>query len=284
MKKILIATDFSENATAAAKFGLDLSGMLHANALLINSYANFPIAMIYGGGSWVVDEYLIKKNHSESRLELIAEDLESMAGNLNETIFAPEISCRAVEGEIGVNVAEICADEKIELVVIGARASNHSLFGSDINSVIDRSTRPVLVIPAGTELKKIRKVVFTTDFCAEDIQALKYLGKLGEILKFKIDVIHVNEYNTKHDVEHAGKISFEKELASFKTTGLSFHQIAGKNVIRRLAGLSRKNDNILLAMVHQQHSLFLRLFENSTAKNLLASQNIPMMVFPSKMI
>jgi nucleotide-binding universal stress UspA family protein len=284
MKNILIPTDFSENATEAAKIGIDLARRLRANALLINSYANFPIAVTYGGGSWLVDEYLVKKSHSQNHLELIVEELEPADINKSETEFSPRITCKAVEGEIGANVGEICQDQKIELVVVGARGSDHSVFGSDINSIIDKSSRPVLVITAGTDLQKIRKVVFTSDFNMEDVEALKYLGRLGEILNFKIDVIHVNEYGTNHDVQNAGKLSFEKTLTGLKIRGLSFHQMAGKDVIRRLTTLSQENDAFLLTMVHQQHSFFLRLFESSTAKTLLARQKVPMLIFPSKMV
>jgi len=46
MKNILVLTDFSENASAAAEAGLLLAGKMHADILLYNTYINYQTITI----------------------------------------------------------------------------------------------------------------------------------------------------------------------------------------------------------------------------------------------
>jgi hypothetical protein len=55
VKKILVLTDFSANATCAAEAGLILSGKLHTDLLLFNTYIDYATMPSYGGGGCIVD-------------------------------------------------------------------------------------------------------------------------------------------------------------------------------------------------------------------------------------
>jgi len=59
--------------------------------------------------------------------------------------------------------------------------------------------------------------------------------------------------------------------------------VTGKDVAKTLGHLINESGAGILAMLHRQHSFFVRLFEHSETKKALSKQNIPLLVFPSKM-
>lgn len=64
---------------------------------------------------------------------------------------------------------------------------------------------------------------------------------------------------------------------------ITFREIRGKDVVRRLNEVCNEDGADILALVHYEHSFFMRLFESSTTKKALSQQNVPLLVFPAKM-
>jgi nucleotide-binding universal stress UspA family protein len=285
MKKILVLTDFSANATSAAEAALILSGKLHTDLLLFNSYIDYATKSSYGGAGWIVDEFTERKKKSKQSLELLMDGLESLSNELEPETRKPAIDYDFNDCNLEMDVADLLSQNKIELIVMGARSHNQddALYGDDTNSIVDHATRPVLIVPAKTDLKQIRKVLFATDFDEGDFKAIHYLMKLGKLFHYLLEIIHV----IKPDEEEAGQssraLAFKEQLAQLKYQGLSYHEVNGKDVVSRLNYLSTETGAGMLALVHHQRSFFARVFAHSETKKALAKQKLPLLVFPSKM-
>jgi nucleotide-binding universal stress UspA family protein len=264
MKKILVLTDFSANATSAAEAALILSGKLHTDLLLFNSYIDYATKSSYGGAGWIVDEFTERKKKSKQSLELLMDGLESLSNELEPENRKPAIDYDFNDCNLEMDVAD-------------------ALYGDDTNSIVDHATRPVLIVPAKTDLKQIRKVLFATDFDEGDFKAIHYLMKLGKLFHYLLEIIHV----IKPDEEEAGQssraLAFKEQLAQLKYQGLSYHEVNGKDVVSRLNYLSTETGAGMLALVHHQRSFFARVFAHSETKKALAKQKLPLLVFPSKM-
>lgn len=282
MKNILVLTDFSGNATAAAEAALTIAGKMHADILLFNTYINYQSITSYGGGGWIVDEFTERKHKSKVGLETLTEGLESLSYQLDPGDRQPAINSESDDSDLGLNVAGLIKNRNVEMVVMGARSGDKdsSMFGADTNAVIEYSTRPVLIVPWGTNIKKLHKIILATDFEDADMRAIHYLAKLGNLLHCGLEIIHVRSSESHCD---KNKKAFEQQLSDLQYTGLKYHEVNGKEVVNRLNRLVKDEVGSMLAMVHIQNSFFIRLFQHSMVKKALSHQNTPLLVFPSKM-
>lgn len=285
MKTILVLTDFSANARCAAEVALKLSGKLHADLLLFNTYIDYATIPCAGGGAWVVDEFTDRKRKSKRCLTALTNDLEHLKEELEPNDHKPAISFDLNDCHLEMDVADILKQNEVELIVMGARShtKDDALYGYDTNSVVDHATRPVLIVPAKTDLKQIRKVVFASNFDEEDFKAIHYLVKLGELFHCQLEIIHVVTPDKQATGQSARAAAFKKELEQFKYEGLTYQEVSGKQVIDTLTDLSTKTGAGMLAVLHHQRSFFARLFAHSETKRVLTEQKIPLLVFPSKM-
>ncbi|MGZ3778655.1 MAG: universal stress protein [Mucilaginibacter sp.] len=283
MKNILILTDFSENASAAAEAGLVLAGKMHTDILLYNTYINYQTMPSYGGGGWSPDEFSERRLRSRKGLRALTEGLESLSYLLEPGDRTPAIYSESDDNDLGLDVAEMIDKRDVEMVVMGARSDTKDdiMYGADTNAAIEYSTCPILITPAGTNLRKLHKIVFATDFGKSDMKAIQYLARLGKLLHYKIEIVHVSDQT--RTTPYIKEEAFQWQLDDIKYPGLQYHQINGKDVIHRLNMLVTETPGTLLAMVHEQNSFLVRLFEHSMVRAALVNQKTPLLIFPSKM-
>jgi nucleotide-binding universal stress UspA family protein len=286
MKTVIALTDFSENATSAAETAWLLAGKMHSNLLLYNSYITYPGMTAYAGGPWLVDEFIEKQNQSKERLELLTEGLELLSERLGPDDRMPSISFISEDNDLGSGMSVLTAEKNVELIVMGARSEKNEenvLFGNDTSTVIEHAGRPIMITPTGTNLENLHKLVFATDFEEADIKAMHYLAKLGNVLHCKLEIIHVQDSEKVNQTNDKREEKFKEKISQIRYTGITYHKVGGKNVINRLNRLLTETHAGLLAMVHVQNSFLIRLFQHSLVKEAIASQKMPLLIFPSNM-
>ncbi|NNU33390.1 universal stress protein [Mucilaginibacter sp. S1162] len=100
MKKILVLTDFSDNARRAAEAAVTLAGKLHANIILFNTYVSEPVMSEYGGAPRPVDQ-LMWADEGKEKLKFLKEDLRELVQQLPAGDHHPSIDDRHASGSPG---------------------------------------------------------------------------------------------------------------------------------------------------------------------------------------
>jgi len=284
MKNILVLTDFSKNAEEAAELGATLSSKLNTNLLLFNTCATNAMVP-FVAEPWMMDEVIWGDDDSRDNLNRLASQLKQFVGQLNAKAYKPLIYCDNGEGKLGAIVPEIICRKNIELIIMGARKDDQNeddLFGSDLNSVIQISSRPILVVESKINLNLLNKVIFATNFDKSDMLAIHYLVKLGELLNFELEIVHIN-HPDKTAASSGQEIILIEQVTSLNYPKVTYHEIKGNNIVENIMRIYKDSGAGLLAMVHHQHSFIMRLLHRSTTKMMLNNQQIPLMIFPSKM-
>ncbi|WP_439695414.1 universal stress protein [Mucilaginibacter sp. AW1-7] len=284
MKTIMMLTDFSENADHAAKTAAKVAPQLKADILLYNTYYDHPILPTYAGGPWVVEEFVFRKDESTAKLSQLAIQLRHVMAGISQGDFKPKTDYQCGEGSLGKNIAMIIQDNKVGLVVIGSRtdsAVDHLIFGSDTMDVIDHSSCPVLIIPPKAEMSALKKVTLAIAFELTDINAISYLIDLGKQLHFHLEIVHVSLLNKNDDPVKENAII--NHINAIKQDNISYLEIRGNDVVKRLNRLCKDNNSDLLVLVHYREGFFSDLFDRSTTAAALDNQHIPLMVIPSEM-
>ena len=281
MKTILLLTDFSPNATAAAEAALLLAQRLRLNLLLFNSYMRhleLPASLSAG---WDVEEFSARHHRSKINMETLTEGLEALS-QLDTSAYQPVISSVLNDEDLGISLEELTRQHAVAMVIIGSMTGgdNGYIHEANINSIIDIAKRPVFIIPEKTDLLQLRKIIFATNFNEADIPALHFLILLGHALNYQIDVVHIEkEANTEADDR---RLRFEEQLSKINYTGLSYKKITAKDIPDRLSRLCSK-ENAILALVHRHLSFFTGLFVKSITKSETMQQASPLIIFPNQL-
>jgi nucleotide-binding universal stress UspA family protein len=282
MKKILVLTDFSDNARQAAETAVTLAGRLHANIILFNTYVSEPVMSEYGGAPWPVDQ-LMWADEGKEKLKFLKEDLQDLVQQLPAGDHYPGIDNRHDIGSLGGRFKNLLEQETVELIAMGARSGTaweHLLMGSDTNAVINHTNRPVLIVPAGHPLKKLKKVTLATDFDEADLKAVHYLTRLGRIFDFSIEIVYVTLYG-EEAASAIQKAKFKKHVAKFNYPVISYQEIIGKELVNRLNLFCEKAGTDMLVLVHDKHSFLNRLFKQNNAQALMKNQALPVLIIPA---
>lgn len=284
MKTILVLTDFSENANHAAKTAAGLAISLSADILLYNTYYDHPILPDYSGGASVAEGFVLSKKKSEAQLSQLANQITQIIAEKSGDNFKPKTHYVCGEGALGKNVAAVIPENNVELVVIGNStdsAIDHLIFGSDTTDVIENALCPVLIIPPKANMRHLKKVTLATAFELSAINAINYLANLGKKLDFELEVVHISIFEEKDDPVKEKAI--QNHINAIKQADITYKQIWGKDVVKRLNRLCVENDSDMLALVHHQQGFFSTFFNKSATVAAIAGNNIPLMVIPSKM-
>lgn len=284
MKKILVLTDFSENARLAAEAAVTLAGKLHANIILFNTYVSEPVMSEYGGTPWPVEQ-LMWADEGKEKLKFLKEDLQELARQLPADHHHPSIDDRHDLGSLGSQVKNLLQQETIALIIMGARtgkAWEHLLMGSDTSAVIEHTDRPVLIIPEDFPLKKLQKVTLATDFDQADLKAVHYLTQIGHAFGFSLDIVHVSLWGEK-PVSDSIKTGFKHQVARYHFPAINYQEVGGKDLVKRLTHLCVANHSDLLVLVHDRHNWLNRLLKQNQAQALLDDQQLPVMIIPAAM-
>lgn len=284
MKTILMLTDFSENANHAAKTAAKVLRNLNADILLYNTYHDHPILPAYSGGPRMVEEFVFRKDESTAQLGQLALQLRHIIAGISKGGFEPKTGYQCGEGSLGKNTTAMIQENNIGLVVIGSSTDgslDHLIFGSDAVEVIDHSSCPVLIIPPKAEMNDLKKVTLATAFEWADINAINYLTNLGKELNFHLEIVHVSILEEKDNPVKEKAIL--NHIHAINQDNISYLEIRGKDVVKRLNRLCKESSSDMLALVHYQDGFLSALLDRSTTAAALDNQHMPLMVIPSGM-
>lgn len=285
MKKILVLTDFSKNALIAAETAAMLAGKLNADLLLCHVDRAIPVRPFYPGifhdgveNSW--------KQRCETEMDKTKDHLNRLLSLIKTDQRKPTIFGLVTEGNLATHVVELTERENVEMITIGApRGSkiDHILLGSDTSSVIEVASCPVLVVPANGSVTVLDRVIFATNYSKADIFAIEYLIELGKLFEYQLEIVHVDLSGTREDVKNVEVMDFVKRLSENMYPNVLFSEITGKDLIHRLGRFYKEWEADLLALTHQPHALFNRIFKDGTVMKSVAIQEFPMLIFPPKL-
>jgi nucleotide-binding universal stress UspA family protein len=142
MKNILIALDFEAQSRKILAQAESLAQAFEAKIWLVHIVAPNPDFVGYEAGPQVVREQLADELRQEHR------DLETLVHEITERGFDAE--GRLIQGPTVDTLLQTANQTNADLIVIGAHRHGwlyKMVIGSTTDALIDRASRPVLVVP-----------------------------------------------------------------------------------------------------------------------------------------
>lgn len=275
MKRILLPTDFSNNAWNAISYAM---------AFFKNEVCTFYILHTYTPSFYRVDYMLGGPSFSAipdagveaslKGLEKTLKDIKKQHPNSKHT-FETLSAFNILTDEIN----EAVDSKGIDLIIMGTQGATGAkdlFIGTNTIHVLRKVKIPVLAVPAGYAFKEIQKIVFATDYWTEykkeEIDPMTLIAKLH---KAKLIVLHVLEEMGLWEKQEDNKKNLAKYLGDIPH---SFDQIKSKHVADAIPEYIENNQLDFLAMQNRKHFFWERLLTRQNVHAIGFHIKVPFLV------
>lgn len=268
MKKILMATDFSEVAGNAAEYAADMAMAVNAELLLLHVYA-MPVSYYEMPPSVSADEIL---QNAETLLDKLQKELSSKTGG------KITITTEARMGSFFKELENICEQVKPYTVVLGSQgttAAERILFGNHAVYAMKHLHWPLITIPPGVKFSSVKKIGLTCDF--DKVVFSIPVDEIRTLVKDFNATLHI--LNTGKKSEFNPDVVFESGMLQEMLIDLKpeYHFITHEDVDTGIIEFADKNSIDLLIVLPKRHSLMERLTHKSHTKQLVLHSHVPVM-------
>ncbi|QQT25496.1 universal stress protein [Sphingobacterium spiritivorum] len=275
MKRILFPTDFSEAASNAFVYALQLAKSIDASLYILHVY-ELPIysSMYAGQLDYVQQIYQSIELAQFDNYKDNVPQLHEIAKKYNlediEMYFVFE------KGLFLDSVKRVIKRDQIDMIVMGTtglNSANTTLIGSNTVNLIRSVSQPVFSIPRLAKFDGIKSIGFTTLFREADKKPLAEILKLADYFDAKVEVLHVK---TKENEDIESLVSEWKD--QFHSPRLTFSILPATSVEERVLEFIMEHNIDFLAIVKRNRNFFDRLFTSSMSQKLAYHSTIPILV------
>lgn len=268
MMKILIPTDFSENAHQAARYALALFGD-SAYYTLVNAYQ-----VPHSGSTMLISIADILKRDSEQLLKEQLGRLEDEFPNLTSNL-----SILAEMGQADIVLKKLVGGNGFDLVVMGTKGATglkSVLVGSVAANVIQQVSCAVLAIPDSCEPRSPQTILFAADdhtLNRDTVpEALAYVANRNAAKVLVLNVLKEGE---------SARAGNRTPVNNFGGIAHTYYFESGNDVGQVIAEFAEKKDVDMMAMVRRKKDLFANLFGKSNTREMMQRTKLPLLVLPN---
>ena len=276
MQKILIPTDFSDNAWNALKYGLELFNKTKCTFYLM--HVN-PIPPYSGAGSSVraasenVRESILKES-KEQLQELIAKT-EKLPFKNKHTFVPLAMHDYFVEAVKRESIAQ-----KIDLIIMGTKGASglkKVTIGSNTGDVITKIKCPLLAIPEDADYTSLNEIAFPTDYhIGYDVKVLDTLIEMVTMNKAILRILHISK---KGEALNAEQIKNKDFLHDYLIDiDHSFHSLTGSKLETAVQCFTESRDIDMIAMVAKNLNFFQRILFRPAVEEISYHTEVPFLV------
>jgi len=265
MKRILVPTDFSESAYAAAEVAADIAKRTEARVYLLH-VVNL---LEYG------DEDEISKQLFVMRL--VRQRMQKM---INQKFFEGVNVVEVLQFDlIHETITKLADKHEIDLIVMGSHGASgikELIYGSNAQKILRRSKCPVLTIKSVPKNLEFKNIVFASSFDSEVETAFLAVQRFSEIYKAQLHMLRVC---TVSDFEST-KVSNEKMHALALATGLTKYtaNVYNDNTLESgISEFSKLVDADFAAIATHGRDGILHILMGSRTEELVNHQKIPIL-------
>ncbi len=276
MKKILVPTDFSEQAGFAVDFAAKLTKKMEAELILLHVVEDASVTSVHYTGE-------VDLPDMQDRL-FILKLIEKTKVSLNDTIVKYEGVNIKQEIRIGNpyhSVKDIISEQNVDLVVMGTRGTNtlaEVIVGSNAEKVVRHAQCPVITLRESVEEVDFDNIVFATGLYDKDDTCMKVVKSFQTFFNAKIHVVRVN---TPNNFE-ADRISLPALQEYAEKCGFENYETHVYNDASEEEGIVHFADFIkadMIAMATHGRTGLAHIFTGSIAEDVVNHAKRPVMTY-----
>lgn len=272
MRKILIPTDFSDNAMNALNYALELFKYERSDFYIMHAYQD----KIYADTSLLENETLDKvtkiiSDKSQQQLENTLKKINTISPNPRHKYNIISANSLLMD-----EADKIVDEENIDIVIMGTRGETDDrklTFGSHTLQVLKYVQCPVLAIPANYKYTQPKHILFPTDYMIPyKRRELKLLCEMAFSYRAVIDMLYISK-SKKLSIRQENNQKFIKE--TLHKNSLNFKTISGKNISNAIYKYLKEHKIDMLVLVNTRQSFLESILFQSTIDKMSLHIDIP---------
>ncbi len=195
MKKILVPTDFSDQAGFALDAAVDLSQATGATIVLLHIVEGFASGSFSTMGG-------IPEDYSQDIF--VGKLLEKRQSELEKLISGDRYRGHSIKSSLHVgnpftHISRDILETEADLVIMGSQGTSgyeEVLIGSNTERVVRYADCPVITVKQAVELDQIKDIAFAADFIDAETNVIQALKQLQSALEAKLHLVKVDTPGT----------------------------------------------------------------------------------------
>ncbi|MEH6657757.1 universal stress protein [Leeuwenhoekiella marinoflava] len=274
IKKLLVPTDFSEQANQAFEVACQLSKRYNAQLHLLH-LVEFPhtiLESVTGSQNFEPPEALFFLKMAQKNFQ----ELKSQA-------FATGIEIIDVVkfNSIHQGILDYAKHESIDTIIMGSHGTSgfEELFiGSNTEKIVRNASRPVLVIKKQHTDFKVKTLVFATDLEDDNIEPLKKAIEFAKAEDANLKVVYINTPDRFETTEKITEL-FKKFTAKINKTISNFEIYNDLKVERGIMNYAKNTNADLIAIGTHGRKGLAHFFNGSLSEDLVNHAKRPVLTF-----
>ena len=272
MKKILIPTDFSDNAEFAIKVAAQIARKNDAEIILLHMLELPQQAGDAIGSGHIIPELMFFKNAAIKKLEdLMDEDyLEGI--NVSEIIQFE----MAFDG-----IMKISEKNDVDLIVMGSHGASgfkEMFIGSNAEKVVRHSNVPVLIIKKDQPNFNVADFVFASDFTDEIKKPFEKVVEFANRFNSTLHLVMITTPNNFKSTPVSQEI-MTNFASNFKINKFETHIYNETNVEKGILGFAESINADLIGMSTHGRKGLSHFFNGSISEDLVNHSSLPVVTF-----
>lgn len=280
MKKILVPTDFSENARQALDVAVKIAKKTDAEIVLL--HVNEQV-----GAALPVSEYYYTYDRAieEKYLNMVHENLERMLDEVATSLGADNIRTAVIGGPFTTIITDLVQTEGIDLIVMGTKGASglkEFFVGSNTEKIVRTAKCPVLTVH-DDKITEFKNIVVPTTLETDQKKMFEGLREWEAVFGGKFYLLYINNpgaYRGDHDIEAREKQLLEatglKNVEIYKTETFTLNE---EQVIFDFA--KERNADLIVMGTHQRRGLA-HILLGSLTEDTINHAAIPVLAIPLK--
>lgn len=275
MRKIVIPTDFSNNAFNALKYAVDLFKYEKSDFILLHAYAD----EVYNHETLISQELL--ERLKEQTLTRSSKKMETIISKIQEYSPNPRHNFRSFSGfgALVDEVNDLVNEENADITIMGTRGKTNDRnisFGSNTLQVLKYVQSPVLCIPAGFKYKKPNRILFPSNYLIPyQKRELKLLGELARSYRSEIHMLYISNFPADSFRQKDNQLILKEQ---FHQTDFQFHWVEEADRVQTIIKFIEDLQIDILVMVNSRHTYLENILYRSTIDKISLHPKIPFLV------
>lgn len=284
MARILVPTDFSEQADYALKLAHQLALEMNAEIELLH------VLDVPGGDRFAGTENISftgESSGNEGMNDIYFYKLvEKTREKLIDVMAWPELQGikmfdKIQTGSIYRQIYEETQAGKVDLIIMGTSGTSdweEELVGSNAEKVVRRSKCPVLTVRKEVKLTQIKNIAFASDFKHDHEKLVDLVKKMVEIIGAKLHLVKVNTpshfENDKINYSNIRRYAEENKIEDYELHVYNFEDEEDG-----IISFTEQFGMDMIIMATKGRRGFARLLEGSIAEDVVNYSRIPVLTF-----
>lgn len=274
-KKILLPTDFSNNAWNAIEYAMELYKSEACDFYILNAFN----ATGYALESMMVPEpgeklYEEAKKKSEQGLAKILERVTFRDEYPKHKFFMVSQFNSLLEA-----IKDIVDKQDIQMIIMGTKGSTDAVdvvFGSNTVMVMEKSRNcPVMAIPENARYTDLKEIVFPTDFKMNFKQReLLDIIEVAKMSKAAIRILYASDGDPLNEEQENNKKLLEEYFEELTRT---FHTLTNLDAPSAVRCFVESRESDMIVFFNRKHSFFGSIFSKPMVKSLGRYSKVPVL-------